>query len=432
MSVDLKGIIDWLNGWFYRKEEVNTYLNAKANKNLTNANMNVVTDSSGNITTEAKPTIPDVSGKIDTAGTGLSKSGTTLNHSNSITAQTSNVFKKFKYDAQGHITGTANVDASDLPSHNHPISNITNLQTNLDNKVDKVTGKGLSTEDYTSAEKSKLANIEAEANKTVVDSALSSSSTNPVQNKVIQSALNGKANSTHSHTTTQIIDGNTYSSFTPEDDTQSEINKAIDTAIGDLSNIRAIEVVSDKGTASADKLGKLFIVSENSKVNVYYVKQSGTGSSATYSWEKMDTDILDELSIDWSDVLNNPFSSSTPSSFANASHNHGYINNDGTLTQRLTGSSMNGILVLNRSNEIVYNSILPFGFVRAQISYSNIGYDGSGSQADVDSAINTTIGTMKTNIAGKQNIGDCITSIELVPKSDDETGAIRLYYGDEE
>ena len=61
----------------------------------------------------------DISGKIDTAGTGLSKSGTTLNHSNSITAVTTAAFKKIKYDAQGHITGTADVAASDLPSHTH-------------------------------------------------------------------------------------------------------------------------------------------------------------------------------------------------------------------------------------------------------------------------------------------------------------------------
>lgn len=65
------------------------------------------------------PEIPDVSGKIDTAGTGLSKSGTTLNHSNSIDAQTTNQFKKFKFDGQGHITGVANVEGSDLPSHSH-------------------------------------------------------------------------------------------------------------------------------------------------------------------------------------------------------------------------------------------------------------------------------------------------------------------------
>lgn len=44
-------------------------------------------------------------------------------------------------------------------------------------------------------DKSKLDNIAAEANKTVVDSALSASSANPVQNKVIKAALEGKADS---------------------------------------------------------------------------------------------------------------------------------------------------------------------------------------------------------------------------------------------
>ena len=48
--------------------------------------------------------IPDVSGKIDTAGTGLSKSGTTLNHSNSVTAQTTQAVYSIKIDAQGHIS----------------------------------------------------------------------------------------------------------------------------------------------------------------------------------------------------------------------------------------------------------------------------------------------------------------------------------------
>ena len=59
-------------------------------------------------------------------------------------------------------------------------------------KVDKVDGKGLSTNDYTDAEQTKLNGIEAGANKTTVDSALSTSSTNPVQNKVINTALGNK------------------------------------------------------------------------------------------------------------------------------------------------------------------------------------------------------------------------------------------------
>lgn len=59
-------------------------------------------------------------------------------------------------------------------------------------KVDKVSGKGLSTNDYTTSEKTKLSGIEAEANKIVVDTSLSSSSTNPVRNSVIKSALDTK------------------------------------------------------------------------------------------------------------------------------------------------------------------------------------------------------------------------------------------------
>lgn len=59
-------------------------------------------------------TSADISGKIDTAGTGLSKSGTTLNHSNSVTAQTTQNVYPIKIDAQGHISayGTAITSAA--------------------------------------------------------------------------------------------------------------------------------------------------------------------------------------------------------------------------------------------------------------------------------------------------------------------------------
>ena len=75
-----------------------------------------------------------------------------------------------------------------------------NLNEGLNGKVDKVDGKVLSTNDYTTTEKNKLAGIEAGANKTVVDTALSSTSTNPVQNKVVNTALAGKSDTSHTHT----------------------------------------------------------------------------------------------------------------------------------------------------------------------------------------------------------------------------------------
>lgn len=68
----------------------------------------------------------------------------------------------------------------------------TQLVNLIEDKVDKVEGKDLSTNDYTTAEKTKLAGIETGANKTVVDSTLSDTSTNPVQNKIINAKF--KAN----------------------------------------------------------------------------------------------------------------------------------------------------------------------------------------------------------------------------------------------
>lgn len=61
------------------------------------------------------------------------------------------------------------------------------LESCVQNKVDKVDGKGLSTNDYTDAEKAKLESI-------VYDTELSESSENPVQNKVVY-AVNKSAQS---------------------------------------------------------------------------------------------------------------------------------------------------------------------------------------------------------------------------------------------
>lgn len=66
-------------------------------------------------------------------------------------------------------------------------------KTDLDGKVDAVEGKGLSTEDFTSAEKTKLEGIEKGATKVIVDEHLSETSTNAIQNKAVTEAIGGKA-----------------------------------------------------------------------------------------------------------------------------------------------------------------------------------------------------------------------------------------------
>ena len=63
----------------------------------------------------------------------------------------------------------------------------------LNNKVDLIQGKGLSTEDYTTAEKTKLSGIASEANKTVVVQTTGSSTTDVMSQDSVTTQLNSKA-----------------------------------------------------------------------------------------------------------------------------------------------------------------------------------------------------------------------------------------------
>lgn len=73
-------------------------------------------------------------------------------------------------------------------------------------------------EAMTSADRTKLNGIASGANKTTVDSSLSSSSTNPVQNKVVNSALAGKSNTNHTHDLSTMINTLSTGSATPTDE----------------------------------------------------------------------------------------------------------------------------------------------------------------------------------------------------------------------
>ena len=73
-------------------------------------------------------------------------------------------------------------------------------------------------EAMTSTDRSKFDGITNGANKTTVDSALSSTSTNPVQNKVVNSALAGKSNTNHTHDLNTMINTLTLGTSDPTDD----------------------------------------------------------------------------------------------------------------------------------------------------------------------------------------------------------------------
>lgn len=96
----------------------------------------------------SKPTytVNEISNAVATNDSRLSDARTPLAHTHTKSNITDFAHQHFKAD----ITDFA---------HSHAISDITNLSTTLDKKVDAVTGKGLSTNDYTTAEKTKLSGI---------------------------------------------------------------------------------------------------------------------------------------------------------------------------------------------------------------------------------------------------------------------------------
>ena len=94
------------------------------------------------------------------------------------------------------------VDSTLSASSTNPVQNKV-IKSALDGKSDSSHTHGAASTSVngfmTTAMVTKLNGIAEGANKTTVDSALSSSSTNPVQNKVINTALAGKAASSHTH-----------------------------------------------------------------------------------------------------------------------------------------------------------------------------------------------------------------------------------------
>ena len=94
------------------------------------------------------------------------------------------------------------------------------------------------TASFTDALKTKLDGIAAGANKTIVDSAMSATSTNPVQNKVVKAELDGKV------PTTRKVNGKALSSD-------------ITLSAGDVSAIAASAKGAANGVASLDANGKV-------------------------------------------------------------------------------------------------------------------------------------------------------------------------------
>ena len=89
------------------------------------------------------------------------------------------------------------VDSALSDSSTNPIQNKV-IKAALDEKVDKVTGMQLSQNSFTNGEKEKLASIETGATNVTVDSSITQNSDNPVTSRALYAALDGKVDASGS------------------------------------------------------------------------------------------------------------------------------------------------------------------------------------------------------------------------------------------
>ena len=127
---------------------------------------------------------------------------------------------------------------------------ISKIKTALSGKVDVVSGKSLSTNDYTSAEKNKLSGIASGAQVNVIESvkvngtALTPSS--KAVNVTVPTNVSQLSNDSGFQTSTQvnsIVTGKGYQ-------TQSQVQSLINSAVGNVTSIRYEKVTSLPATGS--------------------------------------------------------------------------------------------------------------------------------------------------------------------------------------
>ena len=363
-----------------------------------NKNKNVVTDSNGNISLEAKPVIPtktsdltNDSNYVTTTDSRLSDARTPKTHTHGNISNDGKIGsdsgKIITTGSNGVLTASSSITKSlisDFPSsmtptsHSHgSLANGGTLNSDISsvNKI-AVTDSSNNLKTISQLPYSKISGTPSIPTKTSdltnnsgfltshnpVDDSLSSTSTNAVQNKVINTALNGKANSSHEHSSGDVKDNSAYSNIgSSANATQKTINDKINTALGLKANSSNVYTKSETYTQSeittaisnaVSNLQLFEVVSSlptsNIKTNRLYLMVNGeTIANNSYdiylrvnnSWEQLDSlefDISNFYNKTEIDTLLDGKVSTSDSRLTDSrtpkSHSHGNITNTGTLS----------------------------------------------------------------------------------------------------
>ena len=188
----------------------------------------------------------------------------------------------------------------------------------------------------------------------------------------------------HTQASSTITDTNTYSHIGNSSGTQESINSAINTKLGELVNINFVTVVSELPTASADTMGKIYLVaisgSGTNNYAEYVTVRTGTSPSYSYNWEKFGEVSGSGLSVDWGDITNKP------SSFTPASHTHGNLSNDGKL-----GTTSGKPVITTTGGAITTGSFGSTAGTFAEGNHTHSGYTTTSEVASEISAFATAL-----------------------------------------
>ena len=135
--------------------------------------------------------------------------------------------------------------------------NKTDIDSKLSGKADNTVASGSSNGLMSSADKTKLDTIAEGATKITVDSSLSNESENPVQNKIIKTALDGKANLAHNH-------DDLYYTETEVDEKVEQLQSALDSLVGFEA-----QIVEELPPAGEDGVMYLVLSEEGVEQDIY-------------------------------------------------------------------------------------------------------------------------------------------------------------------
>lgn len=212
-------------------------------------------------------------------------------------------------------------------------------------------------EAMTSADRTKLNGIASGANKTTVDSSLSSSSTNPVQNKVVNSAL-----ANHTHDLSTMINTLSIGGSTPTDEDyfiSQYVGGGTTTATYHRRPVKALLEYIKKGLAKVATSGSYNDLSNKPTIpsvgnGTITIKQAGAvkGSFTTNQSGATTIELTDNNTNTWRGIQDNLTSSSTTDSLSAA---QGKVLNDKfasyvPASRTVNGKALSANISLNASD----------------------------------------------------------------------------------